>query len=268
MHRANAACDPVERYSAKEGGCRMTLMTGRRVWVGAAWVLSAGLASQGQVLNPPPRDVIVQSRALIDAEVAAVLEAARHAVEGRTFRLSYTPGGPGADIQMGAGGRPRYIRMLSGQEGHAETVTFLHYTGTAAPGCDGMPRTRELVLEYEHKGSTWTVKARTRSGVELNNPAFEMLVGHQALASGPVGRLGDRRLRALVAPFQRPEGALGGPPLGTLMSLWLDTDSLLPVRWSLTLPASAERGIPVGVADFEVWFTYLDPVQARLRLGV
>ena len=238
-------------------------MRGRRVWVGAAWVLSAGLASQGQVLNLPPRDVIIQSRALIDAEVAAVLEAARHAVERRTFRLSYTPGGPGADIQMGPGGRPRYIRMLSGQEGHAETVTFLHYTATAARGCDGMPRTGELVLEYEHKGSTWTAKARMRSEFELNNAAFVMLAGHQALTSGPVERLSDRTLRALVAPFQRPEGVLGGPPPGTLMSLWLDTDSLLPVRWSLTLPASAEHGIPAGVPDFEVWFTYLDGLELQ-----
>src|ERR1700680_3617882 len=112
---------------------------------------------------------------------------------------------------MGPGGRPRYIRMLTGQEGHAETVTFLHYTGAVARGCDGMSRTSELVLEYELKGSTWTVKARTRSGVDVNNAAREMLAGHQALTSGPVERLGDRTLRALVAPFQRPEGALGGP---------------------------------------------------------
>ena len=187
----------------------MARMRWRRVWVGAAWVLSAGLDSQGQVLNPHPRDVIVQPRALINAEVSDVLEAARRAVEGRTFRLSYTPGGPGADIQMGPGGRPRYIRMISGQEGHAETVTFLHYTGTAARGCDGTPRTGELVLEYQHKGSTWTVNARARSAIELNDAAFEMLAGHQALTSGPVQR-GDRTLRALVAPFRTPEGALGG----------------------------------------------------------
>jgi hypothetical protein len=88
--------------------------------------------------------------------------------------------------------------------------------------------------------------------------------GDQALTSGPVERLSDRTLRALVAPFQRLEGVLGGPPPpGTLMSLWLDTDSLLPVRWSLTLSASAEHGIPAGVPDFEVWFTYLDGLDLQ-----
>ncbi len=168
---------------------------------------------------------------------------------------------------MGPGGRPRCIRMISGREGQAETVTFLHYTGTAARGCDGTPRTGELVLEYEHKGSTWTVEARTRSAIELNDAAFEMLAGHQALTSGAVQRLGDRTLRALVAPFRSPEGALGGPPLGTLMSLWLDTNSLLPVRWSLTLPASAEHGIPAGGPDFEVWFTYLVRRLLQARHG-
>jgi hypothetical protein len=243
-------------------------MRQRHVWVVAAWVVSAGLASQGQVLNPPPRDMIIQSRALMDAEVAAVLEAARRAVEGRIFRLSYTPTGPGIDIQMGPAGRPRYIRMLGGQEGHADTVTFLHYTGTAARGCDGVARAGELVLEYEHKGSTWTVKARTRSGVELNDAAFGMLQGRQPLTSGPVERVGDRTLRALVAPFQRPEGVLGGPPPGTLMSLWLDTDSLLPMRWSLKLPASAEHGIPAGAPDFVVWFTYLDGLDLEPPAGV
>jgi hypothetical protein len=135
--------------------------------------------------------MIIQSRALMDAEVAAVLEAARRAVEGRIFRLSYTPTGPGIDIQMGPAGRPRYIRMLGGREGHADTVTFLHYTGTAARGCDGVARAGELVLEYEHKGSTWTVKARTRSGVELNDAAFGILQGRQPLTSGPVERVGD-----------------------------------------------------------------------------
>ena len=168
-------------------------MREHHAWVVAAWVVSAGLA-QGQVLNPPPRDVINQSRPLMDAEVVTVLEAARRAVEGRTFRLSYTPTGPGADIQ-------------------------------------------------------------------INDAAFDMLQGRRPLTSGPVERSGDRTLRALVAPYQGPEGALGGPPPGTLMSLWLDTDSLLPVRWSLKLPASAERGIPAGAPDFAVWFTYLNGVN-------
>lgn len=39
----------------------------RRVWVGALGIVCAALVAQAQVLNPPPRDVINQSRTLIDA---------------------------------------------------------------------------------------------------------------------------------------------------------------------------------------------------------
>src|SRR5712692_10271681 len=83
---------PIAHYSSRSSLMRRSKWLSKRLW---KW--SAGLDSQGQVLNPHPRDVIVQPRALINAEVADVLEAARRAVEGRTFRLSYTPGGPGAD---------------------------------------------------------------------------------------------------------------------------------------------------------------------------
>jgi len=217
-----------------------------------AFALLASVVSQAQTLNQSPREVISQSRALIDAEVAAVLEAARHAVDAHTFRLSYQPGGPGADIQMGPDGRARYIRMTSGQSGHKEVVTFLHYTRTAARGCDGTPLGDERVLEYEDDGTGWRVRARTRSAIELNDAAFDMLIGRRQVTTGPVQRLGARTVRPFVAPWQLPDGVLGGPLPGTVMALWIDTDSLLPVRWSLALPDS------VGVPEFGVEFTYLD----------
>jgi hypothetical protein len=231
-------------------------------------VLSAGalviaFASEAQTLNPSAREVIRQSRALIDAEVAAVLAAARVAVDGRTFRLSYQPGGPGADIQMGPDGKPRYIRMTSGEHGQADTVTFLHYTRLAARGCDGTTRPGVLVREYENKGSAWTVKARTRSALELADAAFDMLAGLRRTTSGAVQKLNDRTVRPFLAPFQLPEGALGGPPPGTIMALWLDTNSLLPVRWSIALPASPEQGLPAGLPDFGVVFTYLDGLDLQ-----
>ncbi len=47
----------------------------RRVWVGALGIVCAALVAHAEVLNPPPRDVINQSRTLIDAEVAAILQA-------------------------------------------------------------------------------------------------------------------------------------------------------------------------------------------------
>ena len=246
---------------------------GRRQTSLVALALLASGASHAQTLNPSPRDVISRSRALLDVEVVAVLEAERHAVDGRTFRLSYQPSGPGPDIQMGPDGRARYIRMTSGlefgstsvtnggppvtQSGHKDVVTFLHDTRTVARGCDGTPRGDELVLEYENDGAGWRVKARTRSAMEINDAAFDMLAGQRPVTTGPVQHVGTRTVRPFVAPWQLPEGALGGPPPGTVMALWIDIDSLLPRRWSLTLPAAA------GLPDFGVVFTYLDTVDLR-----
>jgi hypothetical protein len=223
-----------------------------------AGVLATAVGPAAQTLNPQPREVIRVSRSLLEAETAAVMAAARAAVDGRTFRVSYQPGGPGVDFQMGPDGRPRYLRMTTGEQGHSDTVTFLHYTRMEARGCDGTPRSGELVREYENKDAGWTVKARTRSVAEVNDRAFDMLAGHQPITAGPVQTLDGRTVRPFVAPYQLPAGALGGPPPGSSMALWLDTDMLLPVRWSLKLPVSPERGTPTGLPDFAVVFTYLD----------
>jgi hypothetical protein len=161
----------------------MAGVKGWRVLVLSAAALVTASASAAQTLNPSAREVIRHSRALIDAGKAAVPAAARVAVDRHTFRLSYQPGGPGADIQMGADDKPRYIRMTSGERGQADTVTFLHYARLAARGCDGTTRPGELVREYENKGSAWTVKARTRSALELADAAFDTLAGLRPITS-------------------------------------------------------------------------------------
>jgi hypothetical protein len=243
--------------------CSMADVRGGRISVGALCVLVLALVAEGQILNPSARDVLRQSRSLIEAEVALVLAAARVAVDGRTFRLSYEPGGPGADIQMESDGRPRYIRFTTGEQGHGDTVTFLHYTRIRARSCDGTAQPGDLILEYENKGAGWTVKARTRSIAELNDAAFDMLAGRRVVTAGPIQKLNNRTVRPFVAPFQLPDGALGGPPPGTTMALWLDIDSLVPVRWSVRLPVSPELGIPTGLPDFGLVFTYLDGVDLQ-----
>ena len=60
--------------------------------VAGAWLLVS--MAGGQTLNPPARAVITQSRSLTAAEVAHILAAARDAIAGRTFKLSYQPSGP------------------------------------------------------------------------------------------------------------------------------------------------------------------------------
>ncbi|HEY7171773.1 MAG TPA: hypothetical protein VH417_13070 [Vicinamibacterales bacterium] len=214
-----------------------------------AW--SCAATGSAQRLNPSPHEVIALSRPLLAAEAALVLAAARQAVDGRTFRLSYQPDGPGPLFTMRSDGRPRYLRAAFGTSGRADTVSFTHFTGTPARRCDGRPDNGELVVEYEQKeGSEWTVKARTRQPIEINASAFDMLSGSVAVtATGPVQRLSGASARPFTAAYRLPEGAAGGPPPGTTMSLWVDTTSLLPVGWSLE---------PPGLPRFEMPFTYVD----------
>src|SRR5262245_54239128 len=154
--------------------------------VGALFFSAAVVAAQG--LNPQAREVIVLKRALTGAEVASVLEASRKAVSGRVMHLAYQPDGPGPDFLMRSDGRPQYMRATSGRDfvsswagangtgrtesGHVDVSSFTHYTGSSARGCDGTPRTGELVIEFENTGRGWTAKARTRGDSEVNGSAF------------------------------------------------------------------------------------------------
>jgi hypothetical protein len=208
---------------------------------------AAGFA---QRLNPSAREVIVLPRPLIAAEAALVLAAARQAVDGRTFRLSYQPDGPGPLFTMRSDGRPRYVRAISGTSGRADTVSFTHFTGTPARHCDGRPRDGELVVENEQKeGSDWTVEARTRQAIEINRPAFDILSGDVTVTAGGVQRLGSQTARPFSAAYRLVEGAAGGPPHGTMMSLWVDTTSLLPVLWSLAAPGLPRLDMPLTYVD-------------------
>jgi hypothetical protein len=236
-----------------------------------AWTVFA------QTINPSARSLLHESRPLLGAEIAKVLDASRQAVAGRAARLSYVAGGPGIDVVMGANGRPRMMRMTSGSDStlagafssggasgtippqttHVDLVTVIDYTGAPAQSCDGRPIEGELVIEYEHRAppGAWTAKARTRSTMEVGGPIFEMLSGAIAMESVGFRAFGDRQGRAFSAAWKPPAESLGGPPPGTTQTLWIDVDSLLPLRWSLALPPPPDRAVP-AIADYGLSFTY------------
>ena len=241
-------------------------------------VMATSRTAPSQVLNPSARDILNTDRSLQPAEIAIILAASRQAVSGKTFRLSYIPKGRGPEVLMGANGRPRFVRLISGydgswdmsvdangisaqsqQRGHVDVVTFTEYTGRSARKCDGTPLDAELVIEYEHKSNDdrWTVKARTRTPMEVLSPVFDLLAGVTPVESGNRRVFDDRVGRALVAPWKLPAGAQSGGPLptGVRQSLWIDTVSMLPLRWSISVPAMAERGIP-AIPDYGLSFTY------------
>ena len=253
----------------------------KSVWplILVACVMATSPAAPSQTVYPPARDILNAERSLQPTEIAAVLAAVREAVSGKTFRLSYVANGPGPEVLMGANGRPRFVRAISGydyrsgavgadgngnrtqsqQSGHVDLITFTEYTGRSASKCDGTALDDELVIEYEHKSTDdrWTVRARTRTLMEFAAPVFDTLAGVTPVESGNRRSFEGRTGRALVAPWKLPAGAQPGGPLpeGVTQSIWIDTDSLLPLRWAVSIPAMPERGIP-AIPDYGLSFTY------------
>jgi len=242
-------------------------------------VMAASPAALSQGVNPSARDLLNANRALQPAEIAVVLAASRAAISGKTCRMAYGPNGPGPEVLMGANGRPRFMRAVSGynyssaavgadgnangtqsqQSGHVDVVSFTDYTGRSARRCDGTALDDELVIEYEHKSTDnrWMVKARTRTLMEFAAPVFDILAGITPVESGSLRSFDDRIGRALVAPWKLPPGVQpGGPlPAGVNQSIWIDMVTLLPLRWSMSMPAMPERGVP-AIPDYGLSFTY------------
>jgi hypothetical protein len=229
--------------------------------------------------TPASRDILKNEKPLSPAEIVVVLNDARRALADKIFRMSYTTTGQGPVVLMGTDGRPRTIREESGSDfagggvfansngqtarversGHVDLITIRDYTRRPAKRCDGTDLSDELVIEYEHKSTDdrWTAKARARTSAELLAPVFDMLTGVIPLESGSVARVGEHTARALTGPWRLPPGAIPGSPLQARMrqSLWIDTTSLLPVRWSISVPADATIGMP-AIPDYGMFFVY------------
>jgi hypothetical protein len=220
-------------------------------------------ATYAQRLNPSALDLINGPRLLTPAEIPVVLAAVREAVAGKTVRLAYSPGGFGPEAMIGMAGRPRFVRATSGVGG----VNFTDYTGRPARGCDGTSLDRELVIEYEQRSTDtrWTAKARARASHEPLSPVFEMLDGTTSPETTQERRqISGRSARALVSEWRRtsdtvPSGS--GPADGT-QALWIDTASLLPLEWSVSIRANPDHGIP-SVPELGLFFTYDSSLDLR-----
>lgn len=174
-------------------------------------------------------------------------------------RGSVSSAGDGATVQ-------------SQQSGHVDLITVTHYTRNPARTCDGRELGAELVLQYEHKSTDkgWTATARTRTDREILLPIFNMLAGETPMESGTIARIDNRTARAFTAPWTLPSGAVAADPqLQSRMrqSLWIDTTTLLPVRWSLSVPADASRGIP-AMPDYGLSFNYDTTDDLKVPDGV
>ena len=217
--------------------------------------------------NQPAAVLIRESRRLSRAEVVRVLEGSRRAIAGKALRLADGSGQPSPAVIMAANGRPRLLHVAFGFDGssasaiaawraagriapatgpettHVDVIAITEYTGRAARHCDGGTSDGELVLDYEHHTppDQWSVKARKRSEVEF--PAvFDMLAGAIPLESGELRTIDSHSARAFIGPWQAPRDGIYRPniPRSAEQSLWIDVESLLPVRWSIAIPEQIE----------------------------
>jgi len=255
-----------------------------------------------QSANPSPQELLSGVRPLSSTEIAAVLNAAQRAIDGKTVRVASNGLGGGPVVLMGRGGVPRRIRFAGGVvvggvvggtatgSGEAARTTttmsripmkLLDYTGRPARDCgSSSAQGGELVVEYTFDFSTeaWTATARRGDPRELGrlamSQALEMLRGLVSVTSGERRRIRNRRARALVSPWTPPSVSsdlprlIGDPtpnlrgdpaPSEAIQSLWIDSKSLLPLRWEVS-----ERGVPKRGWDFNYSSIDLRP-PSRVR---
>jgi len=256
----------------------------------AAVLMVVTVTAAAQTINPSPQSLIGQKRALLPAEIAQVLAAARHALDGQKFRLAYVAGGPGIDVIAGPNGWPRWKQSTHGVESsssvagssngvswsqqtreHFDLITIVEYTDTAARSCDGKPLDGNLIVEYERKTppGTWTAKARTRSAVEELSPLFDTLSDDTLSSSGELRTVNGRTARAFTAPYKVPASSgvvtFSAPPSAITKTLWLDVESLLPLRWAVSVPAQANMP---PLPDYGLSFSYDASIDISAPDGV
>jgi hypothetical protein len=252
---------------------------GRLLTIAACSVTTAALA---QTPAPSARDLLAAARPLSRAQIAGILAASRQALAGKAYRwsteLDDERGRAGAtEVVMASNGRPQFIRIrmtyeagiVWGSAGSGEqtsrrwqvnAVTVTEFTGRPARACGATPAAGELIVEYRNEGTGWTASANTRPYPGYPSGVFDILAGVLSVESGDVQQIGDRTARAFVAPWTPPPAAaqleiVTGDPLpnvrrdpvaGTagLRVLWIDAESLLPLRWESMYAATSPAAAP------------------------
>ncbi len=171
-----------------------------------------------------------------------------------------------------SGIRPGSVSGVTRTQWREDVITIVDYTGRPALLCDGSLGQGELVIEYTRRSVApgWTVAARQRGAREAGGPGltpvFEMLQGAGPVTSGERRQIGGGRwARAFLSPWTPladrhvTPAFLAGDPTPNVVGdprpqeathaatqrLWIDTASLLPVRWEVS-----ERGALTHHLDF------------------
>jgi hypothetical protein len=238
-----------------------------------------------------PKELLGLQRPLTGAEMDTVVSGIHQALAGMTLRLRQERQAD-LEILVGTAGMPRMIRRTYDGAGTVERIATVtgagvtssvripsvpehfvrlsEYTGLRANHCNGAPATDEMIIEYILNSTTqiWTATARERrsgdTGIAL---PLNMLRSTASLRSGESRLIGNRIARAIVSPwplFNAQEPFLTGDPAPNpaefvpVQSLWVDTSSLLPLRWELS-----QRDAIISVFDF-----VYEPLEFQRPAGV
>jgi hypothetical protein len=236
------------------------------------------MAFQGCV--PSAKALLNLRRPLTSEELQIVVNGIQQALAGKTLRLVQERGTDDREVLMGTGAMPLKIRLsLSGIGVTAEGeivagifggipggapvprpvptpfVELIEYTSNAARRCDGDPATGEMVVVYllDVAAHRWTVRAReSHPGDRAVLRPLELLTASASLESGETRLVRTRVARAIVSRMSNAGGTiLTGDPAPNpaefvpVQSLWIDTNSLLPLRWEVS-----QREAIVAAYDF------------------
>jgi len=228
---------------------------------------------------PSAKELLNLPRPLTAEELQIVVSGIHQALDGRTLRLVQERGTDDREVLFGPRATPLMIRLsLSGigltPEGEIiagiaggipggapvpppvprSFVELIEYTTNAARHCDGTSATGDIVVVYllDVAAKRWTVRAHeSHPGNRALVRPLELLTA-ASLESGETRLVRTRIARAIVsrgtpdtAPHITGDPAPNPAEFVPVQSLWIDTNSLLPLRWEVT-----QRDAIVAAYDF------------------
>ena len=225
-----------------------------------------------------PRELLHLQRSLTGAEVNTVVGGIRQALTGRTLRLMDRAQRAQREILMGGDSLPRFIRVkgrgesVAGITSEAGTmrvfnlpdviVSVFEYSRTPARHCNDAPAASGMVIEYVVNLTTKVrhVTAREPGPLDIGMARpLEMLNAPATLSSGGTRLFGKRNARALVSTATTSgDVVLTGDPAPNpadfvpMQTLWIDADSLLPLRWEVHRRQVMVDAIDFGYDRFEL----------------
>jgi hypothetical protein len=222
------------------------------------WVCLLAVLLVALPQGPSASELARVPRPLATAEVDRLLDAMRRALDGKTLTVTFPGREDGPEFLMGPDGRPRFLRLHLEIEGgivggvvpggpppiettyHIDETDVVDYTGIAARRCDGSAADGDLVITYHHDNTTgrWRATAGTRPDGHIGPftaPYADLLAGRVRASSPAPVDLNRGLSRGFTAPFSAPRTTfgLGEHPEGATQTLWVDADSLLPLRWEV-----------------------------------